>query len=374
MNVYLLFIFFFAVFTGAFLLNNILLQFSSNLGIRNNKVSILRWSDQSKPSMGGIGFYLIFLLSTLFYFSLDALYGFSVDFSIFGIVFGASLAFGMGLSDDAYNTTPYIKFLAQVFCALVLIFFEVYIDFFQMPILNYLLTILWVVGIMNSINMLDNMDAIVSVVALNILGFCSVVAFLESGISYVFICAIATVASMLAFLYYNWSPSKMFMGDAGSQFLGFFLSVLGIKFVWNVSLPDHSYVPAALVFLVFLLPITDTLTVSINRLRKGSSPFVGGKDHTTHHLCYAGFSERKVALLFWVLSAFSCFSSVLVYMNSTNTLVFAFVLSINIVIALAIYSVTIRYKDPLTKDINKMMKKQVKRSLSFQSETLSKQD
>ena len=91
------------------------------------------------------------------------------------------------------------------------------------------------------------------------------------------------------------------MGDTGSQFLGVFLAYVGIRCFWNGTGPtgaEESWRQAAVTLVVFLLPIVDTTTVTINRMARGRSPFVGGKDHTTHHLSYAGLSDAQVALTF----------------------------------------------------------------------------
>src|SRR5690606_3614244 len=97
-------------------------------------------------------------------------------------------------------------------------------------------------------------------------------------------------------------PSKMFMGDTGSQFLGLFLSVMGIDNCWNnptsVLVGGFPVANPVIVLLVFLLPLTDTFSVVVNRVAAGRSPFVGGKDHTTHHLFFRGLTEKRIALLF----------------------------------------------------------------------------
>jgi UDP-GlcNAc:undecaprenyl-phosphate GlcNAc-1-phosphate transferase len=123
-----------------------------------------------------------------------------------------------------------------------------------------------------------------------------------------FITMLGVLAALLGFLYYNWNPSKIYMGDTGSQFLGVFLAAIGILYLWNghaeinFRIQTKQFVVALLVFIV---PIIDTTTVTINRLLKGQSPFVGGKDHTTHHLSYLGLSDRQVALSFFGLSFLS---------------------------------------------------------------------
>ena len=95
------------------------------------------------------------------------------------------------------------------------------------------------------------------------------------------------------------------MGDTGSQFLGVFIAAFSIKYLWNFPLSGSSFINAYFVFLVFLIPITDTTAVVIKRIGRKQSPFVGGKDHTTHHLYYNGFSERKIVLFFAIISIIS---------------------------------------------------------------------
>jgi UDP-GlcNAc:undecaprenyl-phosphate GlcNAc-1-phosphate transferase len=99
------------------------------------------------------------------------------------------------------------------------------------------------------------------------------------------------------------------MGDTGSQFLGSFLAVVGIEYCWNSSsLINNSWycvnpilMGFTVVSLVYILPLTDTITVTINRIKRGQSPFVGGKDHTTHHLFFKGITEKRIAILFFAI-------------------------------------------------------------------------
>jgi UDP-GlcNAc:undecaprenyl-phosphate GlcNAc-1-phosphate transferase len=119
---------------------------------------------------------------------------------------------------------------------------------------------------------------------------------------------VSTIASLLSFLFYNWHPSKMYMGDNGSQFLGILLAWAGIKYFWNaIPITEFSYgfntMQFLIVFLAFLVLITDTTTVTINRLLRKKSPFIGGKDHTTHHLYYLGLPTDIIALVFFVLNS-----------------------------------------------------------------------
>ncbi len=281
------------------LVNRLFLRFSRNLGIRNLDDKIIRWASTSKPSFGGISFFIVFLLVlTIGQFVFPDL-GNTFDSKLIGILLATASAFLVGLADDAYNTNPSLKFIAQFFCGLILVLTGTYIDLFQWDWANYALTIFWVIGMMNSINMLDNMDAVATVSAISAIA-CILIGMIysQSLHSIYFLILLGLGGALLGFLFFNWSPSRMYMGDTGSQFLGVLLAALAIPFLWNFQIEGTSEITRiVLVALAFVVPISDTTTVTINRLSRGDSPFVGGKDHTTHHLSYAGLAEQSVALL-----------------------------------------------------------------------------
>jgi UDP-GlcNAc:undecaprenyl-phosphate/decaprenyl-phosphate GlcNAc-1-phosphate transferase len=312
MNGFLLLVhfgFFVAALIFSITINGLLLKFAKTLGIRNNQETIIRWSSTSKPALGGISFYIIFLFSliALSFFKIEPTGFFNLQ--TMGLLAAASLGFLIGLYDDAYNTHPRLKLAGQLMCGLLLIFSGTYIQFFGNEWLNYLLTMFWVVGIMNSINMLDNMDGITTIVSIGILlTILGIIMLTEDLTNPVITILIGGLASLIGFLYYNWNPSKMYMGDTGSQFLGIFLAGLGIIYFWNGAGFEGEVNRLARVITVamaFALPLIDTTTVFYKRISKGGSPFVGGKDHTTHHLSYLGLNDRKVAIFFLVFSLIS---------------------------------------------------------------------
>lgn len=298
-------VFLFTAFCFSFLINKLFLNFSKNLGGRAKNENMVRWSSVTKPAFGGISFFIVFLLT---YSAYPLFFENSLTFTkpeTLGILIASTLAFLMGLADDAYDTNPSLKFIVQFASAIVLIVSGTFIEVFDSTIANYITTILWVVGMMNSINMLDNMDGISTLAS--IFAFVSMLivgAYSNEVQSIYFLITSCMIAGLIGFLFFNWNPSKMYMGDTGSQFLGIILSALSIKFLWN---PIHLIGEIAiskqfvLVTLAFLVPLSDTTTVVINRLAKGQSPFVGGKDHTTHHLSYLGFSDRQVALIVGII-------------------------------------------------------------------------
>jgi len=294
--------------------NGLFLKFSSNLGSRHSKGDQIRWAKDEKPSFGGITFFIVFLLSIIAFLILDpegAVLFQNTEF--LGFMLAASIGFLTGLFDDAFNTKPLLKLGSQILAGVVLVISGTIINISSIYWLDLLITVFWVIAIMNSINLLDNMDAISSVVTIGIFSSILVIIQLngsEDG-SYAFV-IIGLVAALCGFLFYNWNPSKLFMGDTGSMFLGIVLAFLGIKYAWNVELAGQiQTVPLfnrlLLVLIVFLLPITDTTTVFFKRIMSGRSPFQGGKDHTTHHLFYLGLKERKVAMIYIIISLISVF-------------------------------------------------------------------
>lgn len=335
---------FIACFIFSVLINYILLRFAQTLGIRNRDTQQIRWNPDTKPSLGGISFYVVFLFAFIFTLLIPhENLGFNLQ--VVGILMAATLAFLMGLADDAFNTQPLLKFLTQIFCSLIVIFSGHSINIFENQFIDYLVTVFWVVGLMNSINMLDNMDGITSIVS--ILGcffMITVNISLKRTDSYATILNLGVMGALLGFLVYNFHPSKMFMGDTGSQFLGLFLAVMGIDNCWNIPtsqiVGDFPIVNILILFLVFLLPLTDTFTVVINRLYKGNSPFVGGKDHTTHHLFFKGVTEKRIAILYFIIGSIAIFLAYQLVINFSYLLFYSS-MGYGLVIFLSLYLNTI---------------------------------
>ncbi len=351
-------LFFILVFSGTMifsvLVNSIFLRFARTLGIRNNPEMQNRWSSTVKPALGGISFYLIFLFSFIL---LEILFGKSYSYfsdkKLLGILAVVTIAFLMGLADDAFDTRPVLKFLTQFICAIILLVTGTKIMVFDSEFLNYSLTIIWVIGLMNSLNMLDNMDAITTVISMIILCFCIYlnisVANALSPVNFLSVCLLGTLSG---FLIFNWHPSQVFMGDTGSQFLGIFIAILGIDYCWNVETINSFNLPVLypsksllVIGLVFLVPLTDTITVVVNRLLAGRSPFVGGKDHTTHHLFFNGVTEKKIALFFALLNTTSCVLAFYVIQEKDWSWVNLAIYSIYpIIVFLFLFSITKRAK------------------------------
>ena len=341
-------------FSGALIIsvvsNVLLLRFSKSLGIRNNNDIVVRWSNQSKPSLGGISLFAGFLFSTVLSLMLFPSFNIFGDLNYVGLFLASSLAFTMGLADDAYNTKPYFKLLMQIFCGLLFLFTDVKIDLFHIPLVDSVFTVVWVITLMNSLNMLDNMDGITETTVFFTLLACLTSCYVIGNPSKPFwlFTIVAMLGALSGFLYFNINPSKLFMGDAGSQFLGLFVAFFSIKYLWNLgSTTEHNSWISLVITLVALTPAAaDTLTVVINRIRAGKSPMVGGKDHTTHHLVYAGYSDKQVWIIFSLIGLFSFLLSVLiVYLTIHDVIIpnLFFIIFFAIVFGL-LYRNTLKYK------------------------------
>jgi UDP-GlcNAc:undecaprenyl-phosphate GlcNAc-1-phosphate transferase len=296
----------------SFLVNWLFLKVSFNLGTRNNGgLQQERWSAHVKPAIGGLSFFIVFLISISIIGVLPRENPLFLDKHLMGIMAASSLGFILGLADDAYNTNPLVKFIGQLSCAFILILSDVYIRAVGVPAVDFAITVFWVIGLMNSINMLDNMDAITTSVSISIIiGLIAVVFAKQLHVNnFNLIMMVGVLGALVGFLYFNWHPSKMFMGDTGSQFLGVFLAACGIEYFWSYRDPASNDIIQLRQFvipmLMFIVPLIDTITVTVRRLLRKQSPFVGGKDHITHMLFYFGFKEHAVAYILIGVSLFS---------------------------------------------------------------------
>lgn len=330
--------------------NKLLLSFSQTLGIRNKNDITVRWSNESKPSLGGVAFFVAFLLGAIAYSIIFYTENIFHNKEFVGL-FGAGLiAFIMGLADDAYNTKPYLKLAVQILCGIILVATDSLIAITPSFTINALLTISWVVLIMNSLNMLDNMDGITGTNALFILSTClaSDIILYDWNMNLWTLTLCIQIGALVGFLYFNIHPSKLFMGDAGSQFIGLFTAFFAIHDLSNIGVKTNEspLIGLIIILIAFGPTLVDTISVVINRLKKGQNPMVGGKDHTTHHLVYAGYSDRQVWYIFLLLSIISLIVSIsAIYAAKWNMVGLVYGLTIYVVaIFIFLYEKTIRFQ------------------------------
>lgn len=231
-----------------------------------------------------------------------------------GISLACAVVALTGLIDDRLHLPPWAKFSGQVVGFAILILFDVYV---KLPVplwLNYFITLVWVTGISNAINFLDNMDGL----SAGISGVCASFIMLLGALNGQFLVAglaAAVLGACLGFLRYNFKPAQIFMGDVGALFLGFLLAILGIQLRFS----DNSNTVTWMVpVLIMGIPIFDTTLVIFSRLRRGISPLTAGKDHTSHRLVDLGFSQREAVLILYLIAGI--FGMVAIFVTKASVL------------------------------------------------------
>jgi UDP-GlcNAc:undecaprenyl-phosphate GlcNAc-1-phosphate transferase len=264
-----------------------------------------RWHKQPTAMFGGVAIWLAVVLSYLIFIRPGTgqtwrhFPGSFVD-----VVIGAStFLFLVGLVDDLVHTKPYQKLIGQVMGSAFIVYYGLTLPWTSYSALNVALTIFWLIGITNAVNLLDNMDGLAAGIATIASGFLAI-SFLSSGHFTEALLLLTFAGALLGFLVYNSSPASIFMGDCGSMFIGFFLASAALV---NVSGGrSRSLLPVlAVPILVLFIPIFDTTFVTILRKLSGRSASQGGRDHTSHRLVALGTSERHAVWLLYGLAALS---------------------------------------------------------------------
>ena len=236
----------------------------------------------------------------------------------------------IGLWDDVKNLPALPRFIAQtlagIFTAVLLVLSHTVGTPTGSKVIDAVITIIWIVGITNSINFFDNLDGgaagtvAVTSLGLVLIGYHNHQYFITSF-------AAVTAGAMIGFLLWNKSPARIYMGDAGALFLGVLIASLVIRVHPNVEGKLNSF---AIAILLLGTPILDTSVAVISRLKRGVSPFHGGRDHLSHRLIREGVSRPIAAVLLWILSGFFAFCAVLISMTSAGTGHFLIVVSLTI--------------------------------------------
>jgi len=233
---------------------------------------------------------------------------------------GAVIIWTLGLADDRWNLSPWLRLAVQIGVALFLVFKGMTVSIFVGNAwIRGTVTILWVVGLINAFNMLDNMDGLSAGVGLIISIFFSIVAIqTQQYFIAAFLCCMA--GALGGFLVYNFSPARIFMGDSGGTLLGYLLAVMTIQFTFYQ--PERPYFPLVVPLLIFGLPLFDTITVVWIRLRSGRSPFQGDTNHFSHRLVALGMTKRNAVLTIYLVTATVALgATALFYANSNAVLV-----------------------------------------------------
>ena len=286
----------------AFIVSYILTPYIAHVGKKQNMLDMpghRKIHEEAIPNLGGIVIFFGFLLSLLFVVQIEG--------QVKALLIGGVIILLLGVVDDIANLSPKHKFAIQMIPALIVIIYNsdlinsfIVNQLRSFDLLGYLLypiLIFWIVGITNSINLIDGLDGLacgVSIIALItflILG-------LKLNLEAINLISIALAGSMLAFLRFNFYPAKIFLGDSGSTFAGFVLASTGALWVLNSRTAFFIFIPV----IILALPIFDTLFAIWRRYRGHRPIFQADKGHLHHRLLARGISHKNVVLILWGIS------------------------------------------------------------------------
>lgn len=245
------------------------------------------------PRIGGLAIFGGFAVSAVVFAKISP--------ALFAVLIGGLIMVILGIFDDIYNLKPLIKLAAQIAAAGVAVYFGIVIDHitllgkliefgaFSIPI-----TVLWIVGLTNAINLLDGLDGLAcgvsAIISLSMFG----VVLIHGDYTSALLTALLA-ASCIGFLPFNTNPARIFMGDTGSQFLGYALAVISVQGVFKL----HAVLSFVAPFMIFALPLADTLFAIFRRIRNGESPFSADRKHLHHKLVDMGFTQREAVRILY---------------------------------------------------------------------------
>jgi len=287
----------------AFIVSYILTPYMARVGKKQNMMDMpghRKIHEEAIPNLGGIVIFFGFLLSLLFVVQIEG--------HVKALLIGGLIILLLGVVDDIVDLSPKHKFIIQMVPALIVIIYNS--DLINSFIVNqlkifdllgyliYPILIFWIVGVTNSINIIDGLDglacgiSLVALVTFLVLG-------LRQNLEAISLISIALVGSMLAFLRFNFYPAKIFLGDSGSTFAGFMLASVGALWVLNSGNAFFVFIP----IIILALPIFDTLFAIWRRYRGHRPIFQADKGHLHHRLLARGISHKNVVLILWGISA-----------------------------------------------------------------------
>jgi UDP-GlcNAc:undecaprenyl-phosphate GlcNAc-1-phosphate transferase len=260
-----------------------------------------RWHRHDTPLVGGVGIFAGLLAGVGLGVATGSVHA---THALLGIVGGCTILFVAGLIDDLYTLSPIAKLAAQFGAAALVLAEGVRVEVVSNGILATAIGALWLVGMSNAFNLLDNMDGLAATLAAIGCAYFALDAVTVHPNHVTLAIALSVCLACLGFLPYNLRVNRsaaVFMGDSGSQMLGFALAALGLAASWKVA--GSTAATLILPVLVLAVPILDTTLVTVVRLLEGRPIYQGGRDHTSHRLVYRGLSEKRAVILLGVVSA-----------------------------------------------------------------------
>ena len=277
-------------------------RFAEKVGAIDVPKDNRRVHDHPIPRMGGLAIFIGFVLSLIFFVPMST--------KVLGLLVGSVIIAVMGGVDDIVSLNPWVKLAGQIVAALVAIRCGLVFDVISNPNifaeetyieigwLSIPLTMLWIVGCTNAVNLIDGLDGLaVGVSAISSLTMLIVSLFVSEPVVSIILAALT--GACLGFMPYNLNPAKIFMGDVGSQLLGFVLSTASIMGLFKLHAIITFFVP----LLALALPLADTIFAFFRRILHGQSPFKADKGHFHHRLLAMGLNQKQVVAVLYGISA-----------------------------------------------------------------------
>ena len=238
--------------------------------------------------------------------------------TIAGLIISSSIIVGLGIVDDRKGMSPVVKLSGQIMAAGIMVFCGCKVALIPNDAFSILISLFWIVGLTNALNLLDNMDGITGGISLIASCVFFVISVLHHDITPAII-SLALAGASLGYLRYNFPPASIFLGDAGSMLIGFLLATLGLM----VSNGQSSSIGLAIPLLIMAYPIFDTTLVTVTRIADGRKISMGGKDHSTHRIRTLIDSDRQTTFTVYAMNIILAGGALLLslYLNVISTLI-----------------------------------------------------
>jgi len=301
----------------SFLATPVVKSFAYRVGAIDVPRDNRRMHHEPIPRLGGLAIFIGFMVSILLFIKIRG------NTQMQSILLGAVVIVVLGVVDDIMNLPAMFKFVVQIAAALIPALNGVVIQAFSNPNifsdnlywmlgnLSIPITVLWIVAITNSVNLIDGLDGLANGVSAISAATMLVIAILVSE-SQVAIVMAALVGACVGFMPYNMNPAKMFMGDTGATFLGYILATMSIQGLFKF----YAVISFAVPFLILGLPIFDTSFAFIRRIAHGQSPMHADRGHIHHRLIDMGLNQKQAVATLYVISAILGLSAVVLTTSS----------------------------------------------------------
>ena len=254
-----------------------------------------------------------------------------------------AVLFALGLWDDSRHLGPFFKLIVQLVVAIAAAAFgDIRVEFFiQSKFIATILSAVWIVLIINAFNFLDNMDGASAGIAVITSSMLFVAAAL-SGQILVGGLALAFIGTLLGFLVFNFPPARIFMGDAGSLVVGFFVALLSLRITYYHEAQSGQWYPVLMPLVVMAVPLYDFISVTFLRLSQGKSPFVGDTQHFSHRLKRHGLTDTQTVLALYLATFCTGLGATFLYQVNLIGAILIFVQTISVLSIIAVFESTVR--------------------------------